>query len=81
MDCQLGNHDFGYHRSYITDRNPYNGVLKDEPGRRNSVTSCFQQNFDSVYSIMIIASVLGGIVKNVHCQFAFDIVILAHTLE
>ena len=81
MDYQVDNHCFGYTSRYITDRSAVNGVFNDKPGRKNDVMPCFQTNNDSVYSIMMIASVLGGIVKNVGCQRAFVIVTLDHHQE
>ena len=38
-------------------------------------------NIDSVYSVIMVASVFGFIVKNTHGEHAFDIVVLDHHLE
>lgn len=56
-------------------------MIDDEPERRNGVTSSFQMNLDSVYSIRMAASVFGVIVENAHYQIAFDIVIVTHHLN
>ena len=61
--------------AYIRDKSAFIVVFIDEFRRKNYVTSCFQTNLDSVYSIMMILSVLGDIVENTSCQRAFYIVI------
>ena len=77
INFQLGDHGFAYLWLYITDKNVFNGVFNDEPGCRNRVTSCFHTSLDSVWSIMMAASMLCGIVKNIQWQLAFVVVILS----
>ena len=53
----------------------------EELGPRIDVTLCFQLNLDSVYSMMMVVSMIGGIVESVRWQRTFHIVILTHHLE
>ena len=42
------------------------------------LTSYFQTNFNSVYSIIMVASEFDVIVENAHCSREFDILILSY---
>ena len=57
MEFHLDDHEFVYSSCYITDRSTMNDVFNDEPRRINVVTSYFQTNLDSAYSIILVISV------------------------
>ena len=52
--------------------------LTINPLRRDCMTSYFQTNLYSVYSIFIIIAVFSCVMKNSRCQRPFNIFILAH---
>lgn len=81
MDCQHGDHGFGYGWRWITDRSTSNGEINHESGRRNGVTSSFQAKAVSIYIILTVLYTFGSIVENAHYQLAFDKAILAHHLK
>ena len=59
-------YDVGYPWRHNTDKNAFIGEFNDEPPwprQRNAMTSCFPENFDSSYNIMMIAFVSGMHVK------------------
>ncbi|GFT26537.1 hypothetical protein TNCV_3603841 [Trichonephila clavipes] len=64
----------------VCNRRILNGVINDEPGRKNGETSFFQMNPGSVDSIKMVASMFDGIVVNARWKRAFVIAILAHQL-
>ena len=76
-DCELGEHGFIYPWRYNTNGSVFSGVFNNETRCRNGVMSYFQTNLDSVYNIMMDASVVGGIL-NTYCRRAFDIIILTN---
>ena len=79
MDCQLGDHGFFFLWIYIKGRSSLNGMF-DKPGYRIELFSCLQTNLDSVYSIMMIASMSGWIVQ-MHDASIHSINTLVHHVE
>ncbi|GFU19644.1 hypothetical protein TNCV_153351 [Trichonephila clavipes] len=63
----------------ITDIRTINVLVDDEPGRYKVTKQSVQvrANPGSFYNIMMVASALGGIVKNSHWRRAYDMVIHA----
>ena len=59
--------DFNYSGCYIADRRAFNGFITDEFGCENGVFLGFRTSLDSVYSTLIVESMLDRIVENAHC--------------
>ena len=58
----------------------FNDAFNNEPEHKNSMTLTFKTNLCSVFNIIIVASVIGDIVKNDRCQRALDIIRLVHMM-